>query len=197
VAELAAIATESADVVVFDLDGTLIVGHTLELLRNRAAEDPVVFARWQKSVGVSKQEEKVVLHEELGLDVTALHYRSEVTQLVRALGSTPCRVVLATGSSHQLAKDIAAHLTGFDAVLGSTRETNLTGPRKAAALRAEFPNERMWYVGDSPADVDVWRQADGGVVVGGTIPEWMPEDLRRKIWGLDPEGPTAGWEVVR
>ncbi len=172
---------EGVDVLVVDLDGTITSDDTLELLRAGAGAAPQLAGRWREAVATSKQAEKVLLHAEVGLDVTALSYRCEVLSLLAGVRGRVGKVALVTGSSVTLARDVAGHLGGFDEVLGTTLEVNLTGPRKAAALVERYGSDEVWYVGDSPADVPVWRAVTGGVVVGGRRPEWMPEDLRRVV----------------
>ncbi|MFZ4517537.1 MAG: haloacid dehalogenase-like hydrolase [Microthrixaceae bacterium] len=179
---------DGVDVLVVDLDGTITSDDTLELLRAGARGIPHLADRWNEAVATSKQAEKVLLHAEVGLDVGRLRYRGEVLELLAAVRGRVGTLALVTGSSVALARDVAAHVGGFDEVLGTTPEVNLTGPRKAAALVERYGRAEVWYVGDSPADVPVWRAVSGGVVVGGRRPEWMPDDLHRVV-PLEVEDP--------
>jgi phosphoserine phosphatase len=179
--------SEGVDVVVFDLDGTLIRVHTLDLLRAEAAARPDLADAWRAAVRTSKQAEKVMLFGALGLDVAALPFRTEVLALLRIVTTGSCETVLATGSSQELASAVAGYLGGFDRILGTTEAVNLTGPRKASALEAAFSGSVVWYIGDSPADVAVWRSVDGGLVVGGEMPDWMPPDLTGRVSPLAVE----------
>jgi 4-hydroxybenzoate polyprenyltransferase len=57
---------------------------------------------------------------------------------------------------------VAAHLELFDDVFGSDDLTNLTGEKKADALRERF--DAFDYVGDSEVDFAVWRAAQNAIL---------------------------------
>jgi 4-hydroxybenzoate polyprenyltransferase len=67
-------------------------------------------------------------------------------------------LVLATASEHQLAREIAGHLSIFDQVLG-TQELNLAGTHKRDALVSCHGEQGFEYVGNSSADLQVWESA--------------------------------------
>ncbi|HEU4665429.1 MAG TPA: UbiA family prenyltransferase [Dokdonella sp.] len=95
-------------------------------------------------------------------DVTRLPYDARVLALLREGGKRPR--VLCSASDQRWVDAVAAHVGGFDAALGSDGETNLDGPRKAAALVARHGERGFDYVGDAAADVAVWMRARRAVV---------------------------------
>jgi 4-hydroxybenzoate polyprenyltransferase len=73
----------------------------------------------------------------------------------RASGSF---LVLATASDIRIASAVADHLGLFDEVMG-TESDNLSSHRKRAALVTRFGEGGFAYVGNSQADMAVWRSA--------------------------------------
>jgi 4-hydroxybenzoate polyprenyltransferase/phosphoserine phosphatase len=67
-------------------------------------------------------------------------------------------LVLATASDRRIAQAVADHLGIFDEVMG-TEGQNLSSHRKQAALVERFGEKGYAYVGNSSADLPVWRSA--------------------------------------
>ncbi|MDA9649536.1 UbiA family prenyltransferase [Alphaproteobacteria bacterium] len=65
---------------------------------------------------------------------------------------------LVSGSDHRIVKEIANRIGNFELVQGSTPSRNLTGENKAAFLSETYPNG-FDYIGDSSADLSVWKRA--------------------------------------
>ena len=61
---------------------------------------------------------------------------------------------------------MATHLGLFDTVLASDGVVNLTGPAKLAAIQSTLGDQPFVYVGNERADLAVWREADGAILVG-------------------------------
>ena len=76
-------------------------------------------------------------------------------ELQRANGAT---LVLATASDKRIANAIADHLGIFDEVFGTENE-NLNSENKRAALVQRFGEMHYEYIGNSTADLAVWRSA--------------------------------------
>lgn len=96
-------------------------------------------------------------------------------------------VVLATAADELLANRFKRRFTFLSHVIASDGTRNLKGARKADALRAEYP-QGFIYAGDSPADLHIWKHAQGVVTVGAS------EATRRKARALgkptvDIDGP--------
>jgi len=96
-------------------------------------------------------------------------------------------VVLATAADELLANRFRRRFTFLSRVIASDGTRNLKGARKADELRADYP-QGFIYAGDSPADLPVWRHAQGVVTVGASA------STRRKARALgkptiDIDGP--------
>lgn len=73
-------------------------------------------------------------------------------------------VHLVTASHQNIADAVGHRFRSFTSVRGSIQK-NLKAKRKAAYLKAAFPNG-FTYFGDSSADYHVWKQAAAGGLVG-------------------------------
>lgn len=154
---------QKEDVLVFDLDGTLIRNDlTHELL--------VLCARWKPHLLpiaifkflVNKPEGKRYLAEKLHVhyDASYLPYDPVVIALMEAHKAKGVPVEIVSGSDHILVQKVADHLE-VDFFKGSEPGNNLTSTRKAAFLR-ERHGDSFVYVGNSSADYAVWRAARKG-----------------------------------
>jgi len=99
-------------------------------------------------------------------DPALLPYRHELLAWLREEKSRGRRLILATGSHHKLASAVARHLGIFDEVMATDAVTNLTSHSKAKRLIHEFGPGGFDYVGDSSADVAVWKHARRRIAAG-------------------------------
>jgi phosphoserine phosphatase len=150
---------------VLDLDGTLIAGDLLyksffSILRRSPL---VVFqcARWLLS-GRAALKRQLALRNRIDWDRLRLH--QDVLALAAREKAAGRTIVLATAADAVLAGQLASRLNLFDTVLASNGELNLKGSAKAALLRNMFPSGFI-YAGDSKADLAVWADASGIVLV--------------------------------
>ncbi len=102
------------------------------------------------------------------LNVALLPYRQPLVDWLAEQRASGRRLILATASDEQLARQVADHLGLFDEVLGSTAVRNLKGRRKRDALVEKFGAKGFAYVGDSAADLRIWADAGEGIVVGAS-----------------------------
>lgn len=96
-------------------------------------------------------------------DPAALRYHAELLSWLRAEKAGGRRLVIASGADRRIVAAVAGHLGLFDEIFASDGRINLTGPRKAAALGRRFAE--FAYVGNSRADVAVWRRANQSYLV--------------------------------
>ena len=141
-----------------DLDGTLIKGDMLvTALRQLLARKPLQLLRLLPALSRGRVEFKHQVARRVSVDPGLLPCDARVLQCIKAARSAGREVVLATGS-HQLHADlIAGHLGLFDSVLGSSSALNLKGQNKAAALVQRYGEGGFDYIGNSHADIPVWR----------------------------------------
>jgi 4-hydroxybenzoate polyprenyltransferase/phosphoserine phosphatase len=150
-----------------DLDGTLIRGNVLwecllSLLKTRPAL-LVMLPFWLLS-GRASFKQKLAARTKI--DPAHLPYRKEVLDLIRQERASGRRIVLATAADREVAEAISRHLGLFDEVYGSDGKVNLKGANKAFFLAQHFVQTGFDYVGDSTADVEIWRVAGAAYVVG-------------------------------
>ena len=94
-----------------------------------------------------------------------LPYNEEAIDVIRARRAQGGQVILVTASDQALAETVAGHLGLFDAVHGSDGVRNLKGPAKAAFLSDMFGTGGFAYMGDSAADLPVWKAAGEALTV--------------------------------
>jgi 4-hydroxybenzoate polyprenyltransferase len=95
-----------------------------------------------------------------------LPYRQQVLELLQQEKAAGRRIALATAADRELAETISSYLGLFDEVHASDGQVNLKGATKAAFLAKHYSATGFEYVGDSAADIDVWRNARAAYVVG-------------------------------
>jgi phosphoserine phosphatase len=145
---------------IVDLDGTLIDGDTLHLsLRVLARRRPWALAALPVLALVGRARFKRFVSDRVVLDAASLPYRPDVVDFVRAEHRTARRIVLATAADQAIADAVAAHLGVFESVIASTGTHNAKGLGKLESIRACLGNAEFDYVGDSMADVPVFRAA--------------------------------------
>jgi len=150
-----------------DLDGTLIRGDVLwecvlVLLKTRPFT-LLLFPFWLLSGRASLKRE---LAARVHLDPSRLPYRQQVLDLLQQEKAAGCRIALATAADRKLAEAISSYLGLFDEVHASDGQLNLKGANKAAFLAQHYAQTGFEYVGDSAADIEVWRNARAAYVVG-------------------------------
>jgi 4-hydroxybenzoate polyprenyltransferase/phosphoserine phosphatase len=149
-----------------DLDGTLIASDLLwesfcAMLRARPMDLALVPFWLIRGRAALKQE----IANRGEIDPAALPYRDAVLALIDVERGTGRKIVLATAADGSLARAVAAHLGVFDKVIASDGARNLKGSAKREALVELFGADRFDYVGDSTADLAVWKSARRAFVV--------------------------------
>lgn len=151
-----------------DLDGTLVAADLLVLALGRLLRrSPGTLLRLLPSLGCGRAAFKRRVFEAAPVDAAALPYRAQLVAWLAAERSSGRRLVLATASDGSAAAAVAEHLGLFDEVLASDSRTNLKGEAKRRVLVARFGEQGFDYVGDSSADVPVFRSAGRVSVAGG------------------------------
>ncbi len=150
-----------------DLDGTLIRGNVLWesvliLLRTRPLT-ALLLPIWLLSGRASLKRQ---LSRRVHINPAALPYRQQVLDLLQIEKAAGRRIALTTAADREVAESISSYLGLFDEVHASDGQVNLKGGTKAAFLTEHFAETGFDYVGDSAADVEVWRCARAAYVVG-------------------------------
>ena len=97
------------------------------------------------------------------LDPAALPYNAPLLDWLRAEKSAGRTLVLATAADERLARSVARHLGIFDEVLASDGVHNLKSGTKLQKLQ-NIIGGPFDYVGNSTADLPVWRQCREAIV---------------------------------
>jgi 4-hydroxybenzoate polyprenyltransferase/phosphoserine phosphatase len=149
-----------------DLDGTLIATDTLaEGFLGLMKTAPWKLFALLSALMRGRPQLKRYLAENAPIDPAALPYRDVVLTSIREARSDGRQVLLVTASDQGTADAIAKHVAMFDEAIGSDGRKNLKAGRKAELLVSRFGAGGFEYVGDSPADLAVWKAADEAIIV--------------------------------
>ena len=127
------------------------------------------------------------LAKRVELDVSRLPYNEAVLARIAAARATGRCVYLASASDKKFVRAIAEHFGFFEGWFASDGAVNLSSDRKASALTQVFGERGFEYIGNSRADVSVFRRANGGFIVSGS------RLLRRQV----PPLPSSGSAGIR
>ena len=149
-----------------DLDGTLLSTDLLyESFVSAFRASPWVALQWPLWLFQGRARLKEELAARASIDVATLPYRESVLSFLREERAGGRRIVLTTASWKSLADAVSRHLGIFDEVLATSREGNLKGEAKAQRIAERMGEGSFDYVGDSSADLPVWRRARHAYVV--------------------------------
>lgn len=155
-----------SEILVVDLDHTLLKSDMLfESFWSAFGQDWRSPFRAALALSRSKAALKRYLAEAAQVDVTLLPYDAEVINYIQSWREAGGRTALVTASDDKIAQDIAAHLELFDEVHGSDGAENLKGARKAKFLVETYGEKQFAYMGDSQADLAVWKHAKRAITV--------------------------------
>lgn len=154
------------EILVVDLDHTLLKSDMLfESFWSAFGQDWRSPFRSAWALYQSKAVLKRYLAKAAQVDVTTLPYDAEVISYIKTWREAGGRIALVTASDDQIAQDIGAHLKLFDEVHGSDGTENLKGEHKARFLIETYGEKQFSYMGDSEADLAVWRHAKRSITV--------------------------------
>lgn len=149
----------SAQQIVVDLDGTLVntdmlVENVFAYLRLHPMRVLSLFFGLLQGKAYFKKQ----LAEAVVPDVTGLPYNTALIAWLKLEKEKGVRLTLATASHHLIAQKIATHVGIFDEVMG-TDGVNLASGNKSMALIQRYGHQGYEYVGNSRADMSVWKTA--------------------------------------
>lgn len=91
-------------------------------------------------------------------DVSRVPYNKKLLEWLEQQRADGASLVLATASDSRIARQVAEHLGIFDEVLG-TENVNLSSRNKREAIVQRYGEQGFEYVGNSVADLAVWKSA--------------------------------------
>ncbi len=160
---------KEAEIICVDLDYTLISTDILvEQIVLYLKKKPTAIFLTPFWLLKSKQYLKEKLSENVQLEYAELPYRDEVLSFLKQEKEKGRRLVLVTASNIQIAQDINNHLKLFDEVYGSDYNFNLKGKNKAKFLERKFGKGNFIYIGDSIADLPIWKIAKKSILVSNS-----------------------------
>lgn len=146
--------------IVSDLDDTLIdtdcFYEAFTILIKRNLLYVVVFPFWYLK-GLPNFKEQVF--SRASLDVYHLPFNQSVITFIKAQKKVGRTTVLATATPEKVAVQVNEVLQIFDVILGSTDKINLKSANKTNKLVELYGKNGFDYIGDSIADIDVWRSS--------------------------------------
>ena len=102
------------------------------------------------------------------LDPASLPYNAPLISWLEQQKARGRTLVLATGSHHVLATPVAEHLGLFSEVMATNGAINLTSKHKRDALLKTFGADGFDYIGNSRADIPVWKASTVSYVVSSS-----------------------------
>jgi len=152
-----------------DLDGTLVRTDTLvecalTFVRRHPAKIFLLFFWLLKGRAFLKEQ----LAQNAEMDAKALPIREQLRVYLEKEKAGGREIFLATAANLRVAESMAASLPIFSGLFASDQLNNLSGVRKLEKLTARFGERGFIYAGNSRADVAIWRECGGAIVVDGT-----------------------------
>ncbi len=152
-----------------DLDGTLVKSDTLlDCLCVLARLRPAALLRLPVWMARGKAGLKREITARAPLDVASLPFNEALILYLREQAAKGRRLYLATGADRALAERVANHLGIFEEVFASDGSINLTGARKLDLLERRFGRGGFAYVGNSRADLPLFRVSAGAMLANPT-----------------------------
>jgi phosphoserine phosphatase len=109
---------------------------------------------------------KAAITPQIDIDPATLPYHEDVLALIHQAKGEGRIVVLATAAYHTIAQKVADYLKVFDAVLATTDTYNCKGAKKLAVMQEFAAGRPFDYVGDSHADLKIFKHTQTAYIVG-------------------------------
>jgi len=149
-----------------DLDGTIISTDTLlESILLAGKQKPYIFILFPFWLMKGRAYLKKKISEHAIPDVSLLPYKENVLNFIKEEKSKGREIVLASATDKRIADSVANHLGIFDKVIATDNNFNLRSRNKGNTLTELFGEKGFDYIGDSSADLAVWKKADCALLV--------------------------------
>ena len=149
-----------------DMDGSLLATDSLwesvlALVKSKPFV-PFLFPLWllKGKAGFKHEVARRVV-----LDVSLLPYRKDVLAFLDGEKKMGRQIILATAADRSIAVNVAARLQVFSDVLATDGSVNLSGCMKLDAIERHSGGREFDYIGNSTADIPVWRAARTALMV--------------------------------
>jgi 4-hydroxybenzoate polyprenyltransferase/phosphoserine phosphatase len=153
---------------VVDLDGTLTATDTLiESLIQVLKKNPISIFPMLFWLTRGRAAFKTWVASHARINAALLPYHAPLVVYLEAEKARGRTIVLATAAHVSIAEQVYAHFPFFDSFISSSGNHNLKGTNKLAAIQQQVGTQFV-YAGDSSADLPIWKEAAGAVVVGAS-----------------------------
>ena len=161
---------------IVDLDGTLLKSDLLfESFWSACGKDFMAPINALRAVLHGRARLKRYLAGSSDINPKTLPFNEEVVKYIRSFINDGGRAVLVTASDEILARKVVEHLQIFDEGHGSSDSINLKGSVKERFISERFGENSYSYMGDSKADLHVWKSANKAITVNGS------SSLKKKV----------------
>ena len=149
-----------------DLDGTIIATDSLaESLLVIMKINPLMLFLLPFWVLMGKYYLKSKIEKYSKITPEKLPYRAKVLEYINLEKAKGRKILLVTASMPTIADKISDYLGIFDEVMASKDNINLRAENKAKELVRRFGEKGFDYIGDSKADLPVWKSANKAILV--------------------------------
>mgnify|MGYP001316930981 CR=1 FL=1 len=156
-------------VLAVDLDGTLLRSDLLfESVCYKLSMSFFYLFQIIKWLFSGKANLKARLADGFEFDPALLPFRRSVIDFIEQGRNNGAHTVLISASNEHLVSKIAEFLECFDEAFGSDDKINLKGVNKAKFLVDRYGVNGFDYIGDSIADIPVWKEADKVLIAGAS-----------------------------
>ena len=174
-----AIETAAGIPLVVDLDGTLIKVDSLqEAFVQLSAKQPLAALRALFMLKDGRASFKAAVADRVLLEPAALPFDEKVLTAMKEARAKGRKIYLATAANDLFASAIANSLGNIDGIFASDGKINLKGKAKAERLVEAFGEHGFDYIGNSKADLPVWKAARNVLVTGA--PSALVDHLTRE-----------------
>jgi 4-hydroxybenzoate polyprenyltransferase len=160
--------SSSSTPLVVDLDGTLTPTDTLhESVIQLIRQYPITLLKLPYWLLKGRAAFKAEVAKNADFSADTLPYNQPLLEYLRKEKDKGRNIILATAAHQSIADAVAKKLDLFDDVLASDEECNLKGRAKLDAIQSKI-SATFVYAGDSRADLPIWKEAQGAILVGAS-----------------------------
>lgn len=172
-----------SNIIVCDLDGTLIKTDMLfESVFLLIKKNPIYILLLPIWLAKGKAHLKSEIEKIIKINPESLPYNNDVISFLENEKNKGNKLVLATASNQNIANKIGDYLNIFDEVYGSSKDFNLKSKNKRDFLNDKFGKGKYSYIGDSSADLKVWKDSKFAYVINnGLAKKHKIDNLKEEI----------------
>ncbi|QEK38891.1 hypothetical protein [Candidatus Nesciobacter abundans] len=156
---------KNVDFVFCDLDGTLVRQNTIfSTFKKTLFYKPFTFLKitlnWilgkkLENIKIINSNHSLLKMEELDFNKDVISFLKDVKRQYKSI-----KIVLATGSTQNIAKKISLKLDVFDNEIYSTHNNNCIGENKLKEIISFNKNKPFMYIGNSKQDIIIWQSSE-------------------------------------